>query len=254
VRNLFRDLNLNGAVERALGGTLCISGISDLSRSMQEELLKLVGRDEKTGSNEGRAAECPRIIATASSDIADLVLRGRFLGELHERLSATHIALPPLWRRPQDIPLIAQQILVLSHPEKTLNQDACDELNKYHWPGNIPELRTVIDEAASNCEDREVNAANVLEYVGRHGTPFYETSSLWARRVFDKEATYADLKREFVRTSSIMNSVLVQLIGMIKAAQGSRPSEKDLCPYLDIEPNNIAQLLNVNGIRLRDFD
>ena len=111
-----------------------------------------------------------RIIASTSVDLQEAVKAGTFRSDLLMSLDVVEIAVPALRNRPEDIPLLAERYLALFKAQNHahaigITSDALFAMNKYSWPGNIRELRNVIERAVLLCRsenDRESNTFRLI--------------------------------------------------------------------------------------------
>jgi two-component system nitrogen regulation response regulator GlnG len=137
---------------RANGGTLLVKEIAHVGRGPQRKLLRAIkrgpGRDrERVGSNEFCDV---RVIGATGVDLSRAVADELFDPELYERLGALRIALPPLRRRSEDVPLLLDHFGRCESREigggdrLTFASRAIDKLTAYSWPGNVAELRDVV--------------------------------------------------------------------------------------------------------------
>jgi two-component system, NtrC family, response regulator AtoC len=143
-----------GKFEDANKGTLFLDEIAELDLSLQSKLLRVLQERELTrvGGNESVALDVRLIVAT-HKNLADEVKAGRFREDLFYRIMGLPIALPPLRERGNDILLLARHFLddfckLNKLKPISISQDAKEKLMKYHYPGNVRELKSVIDLAA----------------------------------------------------------------------------------------------------------
>jgi two-component system, NtrC family, response regulator AlgB len=143
-----------GRVAACEGGTLLLDEIGDLPLSMQPKLLRfLQDREyERVGDQTTRKADV-RIIAATNTDLEAAVRAGRFREDLFYRLNVIQIDLPPLAERPDDVEILAGAMLLLfcaqNHKRCAgFSDEAMRSLREYAWPGNIRELRNVVERAA----------------------------------------------------------------------------------------------------------
>ena len=134
-------------------GTLFLDEIADMPMRMQVKLLRALQEREvePVGSNNLIKLDV-RVIAASSQSLDGLVARGEFRADLYYRLNVVPIRLPPLRERMEDIPALAEALLVdvchaLQIRLKTIEPSAFDALMAHDWPGNIRELRNVIERA-----------------------------------------------------------------------------------------------------------
>lgn len=140
-----------GRLETADGGSLLLLGIDELSLQQQSSLLRFLqeGIVERVGSNNPRQVRV-RIIATASTALPELVHQGRFRIDVLFRLGEMSVRLPRLKERPEDIPLLAEQLLARlppNLPSKRLSPAAIQQLMAHSWPGNLRELQNRLRQA-----------------------------------------------------------------------------------------------------------
>jgi len=144
---------VEGAFERANGGTLLLDEITEMRLDLQAKLLRVLQEQEfeRVGGTETIRVDV-RIIATTNRDIEQCVERGEFRRDLFYRLSAMPIRIPPLRERPDDIPILAhhfaQRAATDGHREITaIAPDALSLLQRYEWPGNVRELQHAVERA-----------------------------------------------------------------------------------------------------------
>ena len=139
-----------GLVESASGGTLFLDEVGDIPLSLQVKLLRLLetGTFRRVGGVETLRADF-RLIAATHRDLKAMVERGSFRRDLYYRLSVFPIHLPALRERREDIALLANTLLTRLAPGRayTLSEAARARLQAYDYPGNIRELRNIIERA-----------------------------------------------------------------------------------------------------------
>ena len=144
----------DGKFRVADGGTLFLDEIGDMPLALQAKLLRALQEQEvePLGSNQVIKVDV-RVIAATSRDLAAMVADGHFRADLYYRLNVLPIRLPALRERLADIEALAEALLDdiarrSSLPHKALSADALDRLAGHDWPGNIRELRNVLEQAA----------------------------------------------------------------------------------------------------------
>ena len=144
---------VEGAFERADGGTLLLDEITEMRLDLQAKLLRVLQEQEfeRLGGSDTVKVDV-RIIATTNRDIAQSVERGEFRRDLFYRLSVLPIQIPPLRERPQDIPILAhhfaQRVAAdLDREIAAIAPDALGLLQRYEWPGNVRELQHAVERA-----------------------------------------------------------------------------------------------------------
>jgi DNA-binding NtrC family response regulator len=139
-----------GRVARANGGTLLLDHVEELPVETQPKLLRLLAEGSYTPLG-GRDAEAEtRVIAIASHELPERIRRGLFREDLYYRLDVLSFVLPPLRRRLEDIDTLAEEILAdlrrrFDRPELTLSPDALAWMRRYSWPGNLRQLKNVLE-------------------------------------------------------------------------------------------------------------
>ncbi|MCK5114252.1 MAG: sigma-54-dependent Fis family transcriptional regulator [Phycisphaerae bacterium] len=150
-----------GRFEHAGGGTLFLDEVGDMPLTMQAKLLRVLENGEviRVGSNEPKQVDV-RIISATNSDLADKVSSKEFREDLYFRIKGATIDIPPLRRRRDDIPLLIETFLKSAnerHNRKIdgVTSEARRVLMSYPWPGNIRQLRNVIENMVVLAVDDE---------------------------------------------------------------------------------------------------
>ncbi|MFH0727458.1 MAG: sigma-54 dependent transcriptional regulator [Pseudomonadota bacterium] len=162
-----------GRVTACEGGTLFLDEIGDLPLSVQPKLLRfLQDREyERVGDPRPRKADV-RILAATNTDLEQAVREHRFREDLYYRLNVIQIDLPPLAERPDDVETLVTDMLQVFGAQnhkmfRGFSAEALSALRTYAWPGNIRELRNVIERAAILCPGETVG----IEYLPASITP-----------------------------------------------------------------------------------
>ena len=144
-----------GLVEEAGGGTLFLDEVGEIPLSMQVKLLRLLetGTFRRVGSTELKTANI-RVISATHRDLHNMVKEGRFRADLYYRLNIFPILVPPLRERMEDIPLLASTLLARVVPDRRLSISpaAMEQLMSHPYPGNVRELRNLLERAAILCD------------------------------------------------------------------------------------------------------
>ncbi len=164
-----------GLFEAADRGTLFIDEIGELPLHLQTKLLRVLetGSIRRLGGNEYIDVDV-RIIAATNRDPMAMLQQKSFREDLYYRLCAFPINLPPLRERKGDIPLLAESFLEQldqSYPRKPLSPDVIEKLLSYDYPGNIRELKNVIERARILATDSLIGPQHILfEHQPTHST------------------------------------------------------------------------------------
>jgi DNA-binding NtrC family response regulator len=159
-----------GVFELANAGTLLLDEISEMPVSLQAKLLRVL--EDRKIRRLGGSAEMSidvRVLAATNRDPEEAVRRGTFREDLLYRLNVITVELPPLRRRPEDIPLLAQHLatqLAERHvrPARLLSPAAVEALQSHNWPGNVRELRNVIERAVIICSGEVIERHHLAPY------------------------------------------------------------------------------------------
>jgi len=151
--------NRQGRFEAANGGDIFLDEIGELPHLIQVKLLRVLEEKviERVGDNRPIPVDV-RIITATNRNLRELVDKGVFRSDLYYRINVLPIELPPLRKRPEDIPLLAEnffrhQQLKSNKPILGISPEAMRALVRYPWPGNIRELRSAFAYAFVTCTD-----------------------------------------------------------------------------------------------------
>jgi transcriptional regulator with PAS, ATPase and Fis domain len=140
-----------GLVEAAKGGTLFLDEVGDIPPLLQVKLLRLLETRtfRRVGSVEPQEANF-RLVCATHRDLGQMVAAGEFRQDLYYRICTFPIPLPPLRARPEDIPLLVETLLrrIPGAQHLRLSDEAMDCLRGYRFPGNVRELRNILERAA----------------------------------------------------------------------------------------------------------
>ncbi len=154
-----------GLLEIADGGTLFLDEVADMPLALQAKLLRVI--ETKTFRRVGGTRDIRtdvRVVAATNKDLGDCVKRSVFREDLYYRLNVMPIMIPPLRERTEDIPLLAEFFVAESAASmnkvvKTIDKDASNALCAYAWPGNIRELKNVIERAMILCQGQVITSS-----------------------------------------------------------------------------------------------
>ncbi|WP_291607127.1 sigma-54-dependent Fis family transcriptional regulator [Bradyrhizobium sp.] len=216
-----------GLVEAASGGTLFLDEVGDIPLGMQVKLLRLLesGTYRRVGSTELRQADV-RLISATHRDLQSMIADGRFREDLYYRLSTFPIPLPPLRERRADIPLIAAALLARIAPGRNLSlaAGAVARLEHHAFPGNVRELRNVLERAVLLCDSNVIPVAIIDRAlaiqpvgmgaqpgVGRASSPVRPASGSPSLKAVEAEALRAALMNHQGSRQELASSLGISL-------------------------------------------
>lgn len=171
-----------GYFERADGGTLFLDELATTSPQVQEKILRLIEYGELTRLGGDRVLEVDvRLVAATNSDLPEMASRGKFRSDLLDRLAFDVITLPPLRERLEDIPLLAEFFALGMVKEMRreyfpgFTAQAAKALLDYNWPGNIRELKNVVERAVYRSAEPDAAIEQII--FDPFDSPFRITST-----------------------------------------------------------------------------
>ncbi|MBI2060153.1 MAG: sigma 54-interacting transcriptional regulator [Nitrospirae bacterium] len=173
------DRDKPGLIEVAAGGTLFLDEIGEMPLGLQVKMLRVL--QESAVRRIGGVAEVPvdvRIVAASNRDLKTLVSEKKVREDFYYRLSVYRITVPPLGRRKEDIPPLAEHFLKRiaeeeGRPVKSISQQALSLLAGFHWPGNVRELENAVRNAAVACRSNRIDVQDL-----RHKPELFGESAL----------------------------------------------------------------------------
>ncbi len=167
-----------GKFELADRGTLFLDEIGDMSLQTQAKVLRVIETQEfqRVGGSANIKGDV-RIISATNKDLTEEVKKGTFREDLLFRLNVIPISVPPLRERREDIPLLVEYFVQsiaedYGQPQKKITPDAMKSLEEYSWPGNIRELRNLIERLVIMTPSSVITAKDFV-LTGRHETSDY---------------------------------------------------------------------------------
>jgi transcriptional regulator with PAS, ATPase and Fis domain len=164
-----------GLFEAADGGTVFLDEVGDMPLLTQAKLLRVLESGEvmRLGSLKTKRVDV-RFVSATNRELEALVAVERFRSDLFFRINGVTLTIPPLRKRPADVVALVKRFAVQA-AEKfrkgpvSLEKAAMEKLTTYPWPGNIRELRNVVERAVLTCKDGSVGASDVTLRGGEHG-------------------------------------------------------------------------------------
>ncbi|ARC84598.1 sensory box protein [Clostridium argentinense CDC 2741] len=175
--------NKKGLFEEAHQGTVLLDEINSMEPYLQSKLLRVLqdGYIRPLGSNKIIDIDV-RIIATLNEEPEKLISEGKLRKDFYYRLSVLRIDIPPLRERKEDIESLAYYFLsyynkILSKSVKSIDKEVVEKFLQYNWPGNIRELKNVIESAMNMIDDSEILTKEFFENkIVQYGNDYDNTS------------------------------------------------------------------------------
>ncbi len=160
-----------GYFEVADGGTIFLDEVGELPLQTQVRLLRVLESGEfmKVGSSQVQKTDV-RIVAATNVNMMNAIQDGRFREDLYYRLNTVQIDMPPLRERKGDIHLLFRKFAIdfaekYRMPELQLTEDGVQYLENYSFPGNVRQLRNLVEQMTVVEQNREINASRLAEYI-----------------------------------------------------------------------------------------
>lgn len=226
-----------GKLEEADGGTIFLDEIGDMDVAAQAKILRVIqeGEFERVGGNQTQVIDV-RVIAASNKDLRAMVSGGSFREDLFYRLNVVPVVTPALRERKDDIPLLVNHFSLIMASElntrtKEFSPKAMDFLSRYDYPGNVRELRNIIERIYLLC-DKQVLEPFDLDGMLPTAMGNIESSSFWT-----ETASYAAKKKEFEHR--YLSTQLQRFEGNV-----SRTAEA-----LGLQQSNLSRKLQELGIK-----
>jgi transcriptional regulator with GAF, ATPase, and Fis domain len=195
-----------GRFEQADGGTLFLDEIGNMPLPFQQKILRVVeyGTFTPVGGDKERKTSA-RIVAATNADLRGKIETGEFLGDLYDRLAFEVIRVPPLRERPGDVETLAHRFLehfaeeIPAFRGKRLTDAALELLRGYPFPGNVRELKNLIERAAYRDTTNEITPEDIgllpSEASIAGGGGFMEQVARFSRRLLERALAQSDGNR-----------------------------------------------------------
>jgi DNA-binding NtrC family response regulator len=234
-----------GRFEAANGGTLFLDEIGEVPLDLQSKLLRALQEKqyERVGDERTRRADV-RIIAATNRDLKEEMEAGRFRQDLYYRLNVFPVQVAPLRERREDIALLANHFVgvlakELKCPKPRLTQAGVDTLQNYDWPGNIRELRNVIERATI------VAGGKALEF----DLPLANVAPVSASRIFDPSDT---IKPEFLTESEIQRQERDNLFVILQKTDWKIKGTDGAAELLGVKPTTLISRIKKMGLKRQE--
>ena len=200
----------SGKFEEANGGTLFLDEIAEMDISLQSKLLRVLQERElyRVGGNEKIKLDV-RIIVATHTNLADRVKSGAFREDLYYRIMGMPIQLPPLRERGNDILVLSKHFADDFAKENKLppvqfSKEAKDKLLSYHFPGNVRELKSMIDLAVVMCNENTINEEDITFNEARRDDIFLNENKTLKQHTNDIIRHYLKLTKDDVMEAARM--------------------------------------------------
>jgi two-component system nitrogen regulation response regulator NtrX len=223
-----------GKFEQADSGTLFLDEIGDMPVAMQAKLLRVLqeGEVERVGGDKPMRVNV-RVLVATHRNLEDLVKQNAFRRDLFHRIYVFPLMLPPLRERLEDFPALVQhfarQVAAQNGwKEKIFGKDAIDELRRYNWPGNIRELRNVVERLVLLAGEGPVSATEVRlvlpvsddgSSAGSVASPLGTGTLAERTEQFEREVLLAEIRRQNFHMTNVARTMGLERSHLYKKCQ-----------------------------------
>jgi two-component system response regulator AtoC len=212
-----------GKFEVANRGTLFLDEIGEMSANIQVHLLRVLEEKEfnRVGGNEPIKVDV-RVISATNRSMKEAIARGKFREDLYYRLNVVNIELPPLRKRTEDIPLLAEHFLksftLENRKEITgFSPQATDFLLKHGWPGNVRELENAVERAVILAQDAVIGVSDLSQQEPVGAGPTSPASNLKQVEKKHIQAVLAETGGNYTEAARILGISRMTLYNKAKA-------------------------------------
>lgn len=199
-----------GRFALARGGTIFLDEIGDVSPALQVRLLRVLQERvyEPLGAIKSEKTDA-RIVVATNKDLSELTRKGDFREDLYYRVNVVRVELPPLRRRKEDIPLLADQFIqrfnrLQDRLVQGITPEALSLLMAHDWPGNVRELENAVERAFVTCNQGLIDIRHLPEELTSHGRSLAGESDMRsAHELLDVQSILMALERnQYNRTAA----------------------------------------------------
>lgn len=192
----------SGCLAFATGSTLFLDEISEIKKVLQQQLLGIIeGKKDKSNGTTNSLNASVRVIASTDKNLPALIKKGKFSRDLYFQLNGVRLELPPLRKRKEDIPLLVEHFItcfnrIQSKSVAGVSQDTMAMLMGYNYPGNISELKNIIEHAFVLCPGDLISPAYLPEELRKESNVKLESFGIeMAVQAVEAKTIIAALKR-----------------------------------------------------------
>jgi len=241
-----------GIFEEADGGFVFLDEVGDLPQQAQAMLLRTLSEGEivPVGSTQVKRVDV-RVVAATSRDLAPMIASGKFRADLYYRLRPLHVHVPAVRARGDDWELIAQYYLDRlgrdTRVSRELSPEACRALRSHRWPGNVREVKSVVDTGfhlSSGTKIFPADFAGALEIAAREGqdaSNMAAISEICGRMAAGEESFWDSVHRPFLDRD--LNRAEVREV-IVRGLQASRGSYKRLLHVFCIDAHDYLKFMD----------
>jgi len=233
-----------GRFEAAASGTLFLDEVGEIPLELQSKLLRVLQEKsyERVGEEKTRRTDV-RVVAATNRDLAKEVAAGRFRSDLYYRLNVFPLKVAALRERKEDIPALATHFVELSAkelgwPKPRLTRAGIETLNNYDWPGNIRELRNVIERAVISAR----GGALEFDLLGNGPDP-----------TLCKRADFNQAEPEYLTEQEIRRRERANVFAVLQKTSWRIKGPNGAAELLGVNPSTLISRIEKMGLKRPDF-